>query len=212
MAKEISMKYPKDAYYLNSELKNKQRNNQDVLGQNFEELKQLLTGKEVFEVGFDFGQRLYALKDYCKVIGGVEFDPNFGLYKKHANLFDHGWDIRFTQLEFWKPKKRKCVFTNNFLSIFNDDDRLVLLQKLKDMSEELFLNESCELNLEKQGNIYVFNNVSRNDIKSNSGTDETKEIELPSFKSLEDRLKRTMADVENARENKTRQSNPSGGV
>lgn len=206
------MKYPKDAYYLNSELRNKQKNNQDFLGKNFEELKQLLTGKEVFEVGFDFGQRLYALKDSSKVIGGVEFDPNFGLYKKHVNLFDHGWDIRFTQLEFWNPQKRKCVFTNNFLSIFNEDDRSVLLQKLKDMSEELFLNESCELDLEKEGNIYVFNNVPRNDIKSDSGTIEIKEIELPYFKPLSDRFKRTVGDVENDRKNKTRQSNPSGGI
>lgn len=206
------MKYPKDVYYLNSELRNMQKNNQAILDSNFEELKELLAGKEVFEVGFDFGQRLYALKDACKVIGGVEFDPNFGLYKRHFNLFDHGWNIRFTQLEFWKPQKRKCVFTNNFLSIFNEEDRLTLLKILKDMSEELFLNESCQLNLKKQGNIYVFNNVTRNDIKSNSGTIETKEVELPCFDTLTDGLKRTVANDENARENKTGQSNPSGSI
>jgi len=206
------MKYLKDPYYLNSELKNKQKNGQDCLGKNFNELKKLLTRKEVFEVGFDFGQRLYALKDSCNVIGGVEFDPNFGLYKKHVNLFDHGWDIRFTQLEFWNPQKRQCVFTNNFLSIFNEDNRALLLDKLKNMSEELYLNETCELDLQKQGNIYVFNNVSRNDIKSDSRTVEVQKIELPCFKPLTDRLARTVDDVKNAGKSQTGQSNPPSGI
>lgn len=204
------MKYPKDAYYLNCEFRNKTKNNEDVLGENFNELKNLLLGKEVFEVGFDFGQRLLALKNDCKVIGGVEFDPNFGLYKRNCGLFDYEWDIRFTQLDFWQPKNRKCVFTNHFLDVFNEDDRLCLLEKLKNMSEELYLNENCELDLNKKGNIYVFNNVSRDDIKSNSRTVQAQEIELPSFRSLKDRLDNTVVDEENVRENKTGQFNSSG--
>jgi hypothetical protein len=206
------MKYPKDAYYLNCEFRNKTKNNEDVLGENFEELKYLLLGKEVFEVGFDFGQRLLSLKDYCKVIGGVEFDPNFGLYKRNCGLFDYEWDIRFTQLDFWKPKNRKCVFTNHFLDIFGEEDRLMLLEKLKNMSEELYLNENCELNLDKKGSIYVFNNVTRNDIQSDSRTPENKEIELPCFKSLSDRLKGTVGDVKDVGKSKTRQPNPSGSI
>src|SRR5690606_19659170 len=103
-----------------------------IFDEGFLEMIPLLNDKSIFEVGFDFGQRLLKLQEEgIKVIGGLEFDPNFGLYKKHSNLFDHGWDIRFVQIDSWNPIKRECVITNHFLDKFNEEDRSVLLEKLK---------------------------------------------------------------------------------
>lgn len=207
------MMYPKDAYYLNSDLINKKEKGLEIIDDNFQEMIELVKDKDVFEVGFDFGQRLYALKVAgINVIGGVEFDPTFCLYKKHVGLYDHGWDIRTTQLDLWEPINRKCVITNHFLDLFNEEDRLILLEKLKSTSEELYLNEDCELDLPKEGNIYVFTNVRGDDFKGDSKGNDKKQVELPGFKSLKDRLDATMGNEKDAGENQTGQSDTPSSI
>lgn len=207
------MLYPKDAYYLNSDLINKKEKGLEIIDDNFQEMIELVKDKDVFEVGFDFGQRLYALEAAgVNVIGGVEFDPTFCLYKKHVGLYDHGWDIRTTQLDLWEPINRKCVITNHFLDLFNEEDRLILLEKLKSTSEELYLNEDCELDLPKEGNIYVFTNVRGDDFKGDSKGNDKKQVELPGFKSLKDRLEATMGNEKDAGENKTGQSDTPSSI
>lgn len=190
------MIYPKDPYYLNAELVNKKQNGQPIHDEGFYEMVELLQeNKEgVYEVGMDFGQRLLFLEKLVNVIGGVEFDPNFGLYSKHSNMFSirengKAWDIKFLSLEYWNPTQKEVVFTNHLLDILDEETRNKVLEKLLKISKKLYLNENIELDLPKEGNIYVVINKSGDDIK----TDSKHEIEpeLPSFESSRSKPKRS---------------------
>lgn len=189
------MRYLKDPYYLNSKLIADKVNEREIHNKGFYELVELLKlNKEsnIYEVGFDFGQRLlYLQENNISVYGGIEFDPVFGLYQKHANLFKQKWDIRFGQIDYWNPINREVVITNNFLDQFSKDDANTILQKLLSTSKKLYLNENLELDLPKQGNIYVVINERGDDIKKSSGRSVKKEIELPNIESFTNRFNKT---------------------
>lgn len=179
------MKYTKDPYYLNSDLKNLKKNNKQILQEDFLSLADKLRlekSSSIYEVGFDFGQRLDYLKNDFDNCGGVEFDPTFGLFKKHYNLFDNGWKIHFTQLDFWNPIPRDLCFTYHFLDLFNEEDRNQLLEKMK-VFKKIYMVEDCDLNFEqyKEDGIYVVTNEQLDD---SEGDQKSNKAELPNFKSL----------------------------
>lgn len=186
------MRYNKDAYYANTELYNKKGNNKDIYNEGFYQIVEMLQADKltnIYEVGFDFGQRLlYLENNNIDVLGGVEFDPNFGIYLKHSNLFEHGWDIRFNQLDFWNPINREIVITNNFLDSLDESNVPEILEKLLNTSNTLFLNENIKLDLPKKGKVYVVTNKRRDDIKVDSKPSKKKTIELPSVKSSNNRI------------------------
>lgn len=190
------MIYPKDPYYLNADLVNKKQSGEPIHDEGFYEMVELLqdNGEPVYEVGIDFGQRLLFLEKLVPVVGGVEFDPNFGLYDKHSKMLDkrengNNWDIKFISLEYWNPIKRDVVFTNHLLDILDEETRKEVLEKLLKTSKKLYLNENLELELPKRGNIYVVINEPGDDIKTNPKHEV--EPELPSFESSKNRPKRS---------------------
>lgn len=209
------MKYLKDAYYLNSHLKNQKANN-EVFEEDFLELSDILLkeNKPVYEVGFSFGQRLDYLEEKgCAIVGGIEFDSNFGLYKRHYNLFERSWDIRFTQLEFWSPVNKSLVFTNHFLENVSEEHREEILERFK-VFDVVYFNENLELDLPKENNFYVYrkpSDKSGNDLKKSSKGTNKKEPELPNFESLRNRLNAEQRAIEEASKDSTREDvSPSG--
>lgn len=202
------MKYLKDAYYLNAYYVN----SGDPYGKNFDYFVDFLKNKgvtEIYEAGFEFGHRLDKLEQESFVVkGGVEFDPNFGLYKKWTNLFKRGWEIHFTQLDFWCPKFREVVITNNLFSSIAEEDREHILNLLKEKTKYLYLNEEVSLNLDKEDEIYVNVNERWDDLKSNSRNNP----ELPSFESLKNRIKESEELLEGITEEPTESDDSSSSV
>lgn len=199
------MKYNKNPYYLNTELRNN-KNKGIVLDEGFSSLVDWMEGMildgdfpesagPIYEVGFDFGQRLDFLESKgFKIEGGVEFNSTFNLYKKHYNLMDRGWDIRFTQLDYWNPINRTNVLTYHFIDSLDPEDRPVILRKLKFMSSFLYMRENVDIDepdenviLRTPENIYVID--CRGYVCESTTTgDGTPKVELPNIESLRDRV------------------------
>src|SRR5690606_33283279 len=138
-----------------TDLINKKSNNVELFDDNFIALVELLQDQKVYEVGFEFGQRLdYLENNGVSVIGGIEFNPIFGLYSKHYDLYGNKkngkWDIRFIDINFWQPSKRDIVFTNHFLDQLDPNDVEIVLNKLVQSTQTLYMNENLELEFPKQ--------------------------------------------------------------
>lgn len=213
------MKYNKNPYYLNTELRNKKKNEEPLFDPVFTRLVETMDKNDVesvYEVGFDFGQRLdYMESKGLKIEGGVEFNASFNLYRKHFNLMDRGWDIRFNQLDFWNPTSKNVVVTSHFLDLFDEEDQNYLLNKLKFMSNFLYLNENIDIEdsdeiLDRYRGVYVIDCTGYVLEESTEGT-KTPQPELPSFESLRDRINSDESIIPEVNGDETGGSNPPSG-
>jgi hypothetical protein len=117
-------------YFKSPHKENFIRNNESWTPErDLENLKNLLSKeKDIFEIGFNLGERLA----YLNAIGGVEFDPMFGTYGNNHFQIYNKYIIHLTELNEWFQQKREVLYTYHWLENFNDEDRQILINKIKE--------------------------------------------------------------------------------
>jgi hypothetical protein len=178
------MNYNKNVYYLNTELKNKTSDNQE---EEFLELVNLLIDNEeseIYEVGMEFGQRLDYIEKYgLSVVGGMEFDPVFSIYTKHVDLNNRGWKLDYKELEDFSLEEQKTIICYKLLENV-DGNHQQLIEKIKNKCETLYIVTSLDLNLPKEGNVYVVTDSGWDDIES----DTVEDLGLQDYQEQQDGL------------------------
>lgn len=168
------MLYNKRVTYENTHLKNLQKTGK-VIDEDVVALAELLENngeKEVYEVGFDFGQRLaYFQECGFKVDGGIEFSKEFAMYQ--GEYIDPAWNLTYVDAQdYWLPelwnKSKKCCVVYKCLENCSEAQRLLHILKLH--FDSIYIISDLKLDLPKVNNVYIFNNESGNDIKESAST------------------------------------------
>lgn len=155
--------YTRNPYYQNTHAQSHRSEYLEVTPE-LEELINLLDNEEdIFEIGFNLGERLKVLKEKdLDIVGGVEFDPFFGSFgQKRFNLYDHH-KVLLASLQEWFDSKHKTYFTYYFLSDFDNDElREIILQKIlktaKDNNAKVFFIEKQDIpETKKVGKVQVY--------------------------------------------------------
>lgn len=138
------MRYPRNPYVQNVTLKNLRESGQATdVSLELQNLADMLENESnVFEIGFNMGERLNYLKNLgISVLGGVEFDPIFGTYaNKHYGVYD-SFKIVLTSLDDWFQGE-DVMFTYHFLDQFTFEERQVLITKIKESAKKVYFVES----------------------------------------------------------------------
>lgn len=173
------MIYKRNPYYNQIQAKNHRQDYLHIAPVFQELIDALVDEKDVFEIGFDMGQRLVQLRNNSvDIAGGVEFEPMFGTYgNKHFGIYE-GYQIVLTNIDDWFDVPHKVYFTYKFLEEFSEEDRVILIERIKELADKhnssVYFTERFNIpGTTRVGEIQVYVNDNRVELDDRETDSET---------------------------------------